>query len=113
MSTNKTFQKNVVIILIVAIALRVAWSILIPVVPVSDGDAYDLLARMLAEHGLYGWAPDRPTAYWPVGTAAIYAVVYFFFGQNYTAIVILNIILSSAIIGLTISLGRIFFNDTI
>ena len=113
MRSNAQFQKYVFLILAVAVALRVAWSIAIPVVPVSDGDAYDILARMIAEHGVYGWAPDRPTAYWPVGTAAIYAAVYFFFGHNYTAIVVLNIIMSSAIVGLTIWLGRIFFNDTI
>ena len=113
MRPNAQFQKYVFLILVVAIALRMAWSIAIPVVPISDGDAYDILARMIAEHGVYGWAPDRPTAYWPVGTAAIYAAVYFFFGHNYTAIVVLNIIMSSAIVGLTIWLGRIFFNDTI
>src|SRR4029078_13087040 len=100
--SNTQFQKSVLLVLVLAVALRLAWSTLIPVVPVSDGDAYDILARMIAEHGIYGWAPDRPTAYWPVGTAAIYAGVYFFFGLNYTAIVVLNIILSSAIVGLTI-----------
>ena len=111
--SNTQFQKSVLLVLVLAIALRVAWSTLIPVVPVSDGDAYDILARMLAEHGVYGWAPDRPSAYWPVGTSAIYAALYFFFGHNYTAIVVLNVVLSSAIVGLTIWLGRIFFNDTI
>ena len=111
--SNTQFQKSVLLVLVLAIALRLAWSTLIPVVPVSDGDAYDILARMLAEHGVYGWAPDRPSAYWPVGTSAIYAALYFFFGHNYTAIVILNVALSSAIVGLTIWLGRILFNDTI
>ena len=111
--SNTQFQKKVLLVLVLAIALRLTWSALIPVVPVSDGDAYDILARMLAEHGVYGWAPDRPTAYWPVGTSAIYAALYFFFGHNYTAIVILNIVLSTAIVGLTIWLGRILFNDTI
>ena len=107
------FQKSVLLVLALAISLRLAWSALIPVVPVSDGDAYDILARMLAEHGVYGWAPDRPSAYWPVGTSAIYAALYFFFGHNYTAIVVLNVALSSGIVGLTIWLGRILFNDTI
>jgi 4-amino-4-deoxy-L-arabinose transferase-like glycosyltransferase len=100
-------------VLLLAIALRLAWGTLIPVVPVSDGDAYDISARMLAEHGVYGWAPDRPSAYWPVGISAIYAALYFVFGHSFTSIVILNIALSSAIVGLTIWLGRIFFNDTI
>ena len=111
--SNTQFQKNVLLVLVLAIALRVAWGTLIPVVPVSDGDAYDILARMLAEHGVYGWAPDRPSAYWPVGTSAIYAALYFFFGHNYTAIVVLNVALSTGIVGLTIWLGRILFNDTI
>src|SRR6476620_2362683 len=111
--SNAQFQKSVLLVLALAISLRLAWSALIPVVPVSDGDAYDILARMLAEHGVYGWAPDRPSAYWPVGTSAIYAALYFFFGHNYTAIVVLNVALSTGIVGLTIWLGRILFNDTI
>src|SRR6476659_3860680 len=111
--SNTQFQKSVLLVLLLAIALRLAWSTLIPVVPVSDGDAYDILARMIAEHGVYGWAPDQPSAYWPVGTSAIYGALYFLFGHNYTSIVVINIALSSAIVGLTIWLGRIFFNDTI
>ena len=111
--SNTQFQKSVLLVLVLAVALRLAWSTLIPVIPVSDGDAYDILARMLAEHGVYGWAPDRPSAYWPVGTSAIYAALYFFFGHNYTAIVVLNVALSTGIVGLTIWLGRILFNDTI
>ena len=75
--SNTQFQKSVLLVLLLAIALRLAWSTLIPVVPVSDGDADDILAGMLAEHGVDGWAPDRPSAYWPVGTSAIYAGLYF------------------------------------
>jgi 4-amino-4-deoxy-L-arabinose transferase-like glycosyltransferase len=111
--SDTKFLKSVLLVLLLAIALRLVWGTLIPVVPVSDGDAYDIAARMLAEHGVYGWAPDRPSAYWPVGTSAIYAALYFVFGHSFTSIVVLNIALSSAIVGLTIWLGRIFFNDTI
>ena len=38
------------VILLAALALRVAWALLIPVIPVSDSSAYDIMARTLAEH---------------------------------------------------------------
>ena len=99
-------------VLAVAFVLRLAWAMLIPVVPVSDSEAYDLFARILAEHGVYGWNPDQPSAYWPVGTSAIYAALYSVFGFNYSAIVALNVALGTAIVGLTMWLGRTFFDNT-
>ena len=51
-----------------------------------------------------------PSAYWPPGTSGIYAVLYLTFGQGFTPIVILNIILSSGIVGLTIWFGSIVFD---
>jgi 4-amino-4-deoxy-L-arabinose transferase-like glycosyltransferase len=85
---------------------------LIPVVPLSDSAAYDTFARMLAEHGVYGWTPDQPSAYWPVGTSAIYAALYAAFGHSYFPIVVLNIALSMGIVMMTARLGRIFFDDS-
>jgi 4-amino-4-deoxy-L-arabinose transferase-like glycosyltransferase len=97
----------------VALALRVFWAVLVPVVPLSDGQAYDILARTLSEHGVYGWSADRPSAYWPVGTSAIYAFLYTVFGYSFVPIVVLNIALGTAIVGLTIWLARIFFDEKI
>ena len=105
------FRAIVLIILAIAFVLRLAWAIVIPIIPTSDGVMYDLLARVLAEHGVYGLAYDQPTASWPVGTSAIYAALYLIFGHNFVPIVALNIAMSTAIVGLTMWLGRIFLDE--
>jgi 4-amino-4-deoxy-L-arabinose transferase-like glycosyltransferase len=90
--------------LIVGILLRVVWALLVPVVPVSDSQAYDAFARTLVEHGEYGWEPGSPHAFWPPGTSLVYAGLFWAFGHSYTAIVVLNIVLS---VLLTITSARI------
>jgi 4-amino-4-deoxy-L-arabinose transferase-like glycosyltransferase len=108
---NSASARSVVIILAVALLLRLAWALAIPAIPVSDSAAYDAFARTIVEHGVYGWTADQPSAYWPVGTSAIYAGLYTAFGRGFAAIVVLNIALSTAIVGLTMWLGRTFFDD--
>jgi 4-amino-4-deoxy-L-arabinose transferase-like glycosyltransferase len=105
------YRTIVLIILAVALVLRLAWAALIPVIPISDGIAYDQLARVLAEHGVYGWAYDRPSANWPVGTSAIYAALYFMFGHSFVPIVAVNIAMSTSIVGMTMWLGRVFLDE--
>jgi 4-amino-4-deoxy-L-arabinose transferase-like glycosyltransferase len=107
------YRKISLAILAVAAALRVIWAILIPVVPVSDGKAYDLLAHNLVQYGVYGWSAGQPSAFWPPGISAVYAAFYCAFGSSVAPIVVLNIALSTAIVGLTIWLGRIFFGETV
>jgi 4-amino-4-deoxy-L-arabinose transferase-like glycosyltransferase len=111
--TNVDWIKAASAILAGAFLLRLGWALLVPVIPLSDSNAYDILALTLAGHGVYGFVPDQPSAYWPVGTSAIYAALYFLFGHSYTPIVALNIALSTGIVGLTMWLGRTFFDDTI
>lgn len=65
-----------------AVAVRLLWAMLVPVVPVSDSSAYDVFARNIAQHGVYGWEPSSPSAYWAVGTAAIYGALYWVFGTD-------------------------------
>lgn len=93
-------------IVITAIALRVMWALLVPTVPVSDSLAYDAFARNLAEHGVYGWTPEQPSAYWPVGTSALYAPLFMLFGHQYWPIVVLNIVLSVVIIVAAFRIAR-------
>ena len=50
-------------LLALALALRLIWVLLIPVDPVSDAAAYEIFARNLAEHGVFGFTPDEPGAY--------------------------------------------------
>jgi len=102
------FQPNIITILVIAAAIRILWALLVPVVPLSDSNAYDTFALNLWQHGVYGWTPDSPTSYWPVGTSALYALVYQIFGHNYAFIVALNLLLSLAIIFFPTRL-RIYF----
>ncbi len=109
--TKTDYRSIILVVLAVGLALRLAWAMLIPVMPIADGTVYDVLARTLAEHGVYGWTYNQPTARWPIGTSAIYAALYSIFGLEYLPIVVLNVALSTAIIALTFLLGRIFFDD--
>jgi 4-amino-4-deoxy-L-arabinose transferase-like glycosyltransferase len=97
-------------ILVIAFVLRIVWGTLVPVVPVSDSEAYDILARTLYEHGVYGWNATSPSAYWPPGTSALYAILYSVFGKSFAPIIALNIALSTGIVGLTIWLGWSLFD---
>lgn len=98
-------------ILFLAVLLRVIWALLIPVIPVSDSAAYDTFAMNIWLHGTYGWEPDKPYSYWPVGTSAIYSLIYFLFGHAYSAIVVLNCALSVGIIYFSKKLIDQFFDQ--
>ncbi|MFV0359648.1 ArnT family glycosyltransferase [Tropicimonas sp.] len=99
-------------ILLLALALRLVWALTIPVEPVSDAAAYDIFARNIAGHGVYGFTPDAPSAYWAVGTAAIYAAAYMAFGAGGLAVVVVNLASSMAIVWLLWLLGRRWFDET-
>lgn len=88
------------------VAVRAIWAVLIPTIPLSDSHAYDVFAQTIVEHGVYGWSADAPSAYWPVGTSAIYALLFKIFGHVYWPIVALNIALSVAIIAATMRTAR-------
>ena len=96
-----------------ALVLRAAWGIMVPVVPISDSRAYDILAHALVEYGAYSWGNNQLTAYWPPGTSATYAALYEIFGYSFRPIVVLNVILSTAIVALTMVLAaRLFGKST-
>lgn len=102
---------NIWWVLALALVLRVAWSVIVPTVPVSDSVAYDTFAQNLAESGVYGWEPDKPGAYWPIGTSAIYGLLYWIFGHNYWPIVAFNVVCSLGIVLVTSRLGARYFCD--
>ena len=97
-------------IVVLALVLRAAWGITVPVVPLSDSRAYDILAHALVEHGAYSWGNNQLTAYWPPGTSATYAALYDIFGYSFRPVVVLNVILSTAIVGLTVVLATELFD---
>jgi 4-amino-4-deoxy-L-arabinose transferase-like glycosyltransferase len=95
---------HLVWILLLALALRLAWALAIPVIPLSDSIAYDAFARTVVEHGTFGWTADQPTAFWPPGTTFLHAALYWVFGMNFLPIVAMNIGLS---LGLVIVCARL------
>ncbi|MGE0350262.1 glycosyltransferase family 39 protein [Hydrogenophaga sp.] len=100
-------------ILLLALGLRLIWAWWIPVVPLSDGKAYDAFARTLVEHGTFGWNSHQPTAFWPPGTTFLHAVVYWLFGFNYFPVVAVNIGLSLALIVICARLAARFWGTRI
>lgn len=89
-----------------AFILRAFWALSVPVIPLSDSNAYDVFAQNLAAGHCYCWKPGEPTAYWAVGTAALYAAVYAAFGHSYAAIAALNVLLGLGTVALGMSLAR-------
>jgi hypothetical protein len=106
-------QLNIGAILLVGAILRIAWALAIPVVPLSDSHAYDTFATNIWQHGVYGWTPESPTSYWPVGTSALYALIYQIFGHQYAAIVGLNILFSLGIIFYAYKTTELFFYKSV
>ena len=95
----------------VGFVLRLAWVLAVPVHPVSDSAAYDQLAWNLASHGAYAWDNGDITAYWPVGTAFTYSLLFRLFGHNYTPVAAFNVLIGTLSIVLTVALARRWFSD--
>jgi len=92
--------------LLIALILRVVWGIAVPVMPVSDSHAYDVFAQNIALGHGFGWEPGELTAYWAVGTAAVYGLLYSVFGHSYAAIVVFNVLIGVGTVALAMSLAR-------
>ena len=101
------------VLLGLTLGLRVLWALLIPVDPVSDPAAYDTFARNIAEHGVYGFSPETPGAFWAVGAAAIYAGAYLVFGTGGLAVVIVNLLSALLSVWGLWDLGRRWFAETV
>lgn len=93
--------------------LRLAWALVFPVEPVSDSHAYDVFARNLFQHGVYGWTPEEPGAYWPVGTSALVALTYLLVGDSYVGVVMLNLLAGLVSMILVYRLGEIYFDTRV
>jgi 4-amino-4-deoxy-L-arabinose transferase-like glycosyltransferase len=94
-----------------AIMLRCIWALLIPVEPSSDSLAYQVFAQNMVDHGVYGWTPEEPGAFWPVGTSAIYAFFFFVFGTSFLPIVVFQIALGAGIVLVGLRVTQRFFGN--
>ncbi len=92
--------------LVIAFLLRSYWALFVPIIPVSDSNAYDVLAQNIASGDCFCWTPGEPTAYWAVGTAALYALIYSVAGHSYVPIVVLNIAVGVGSVALAMSLAK-------
>lgn len=97
------------LILLVAIAVRAVWIALVPVEPVSDSFAYVTFARTLVDHGVYGWEPEVPSAFWPVGTSAVVALSFWLLGDSYAGVVALNLVAGVGSVFFVHRLGEVYF----
>jgi hypothetical protein len=94
------------IIMAAALLIRLMWAACVPVAPLSDGVLYDAFAQsMVAGHG-YAFADGTLTEYWPVGTSAVYALLYYVFGVHTWVVPVFQALLGAAIVGLTWRLSR-------
>jgi hypothetical protein len=111
------------IVLALALVLRLAWGLAIPVHPVSDSIPYDTYARNLRAGFGYVLAPgDPPSGFWPPGTGYFYAGVYALTGMentptgpgytllaSYVPVALVQALLGTLIALLTMVLGVHYF----
>jgi 4-amino-4-deoxy-L-arabinose transferase-like glycosyltransferase len=100
-----------------AILVRIAWTVTVPVLPLSDAVIYDRMAKHIAlGHGPSLQPLQTPvdqivhTAYWPVGASAIYGGLYKLFGFSDWPIVTINILANIATIYLAMWLTERWFS---
>lgn len=111
MQTDENRFSPLLAVLLLGFTLRLIWALLIPVDPISDSFAYHTFASNIADHGVYGWTPDKPSAYWAVGPAAIYAAGYMLFGTGSgLSVVLVNMISSLVAIWCVHDLGKRWFS---
>jgi hypothetical protein len=94
------------VIMAAALLIRMIWAAWVPADPVSDGVLYDAFARSIATGHGYAFADGTPTEYWPVGTSAIYSLLYIVFGARPWVVPVFQALLGTAIVGLTWRIAR-------
>lgn len=105
------YAKNIIYIVLIALALRLLWLLLIPVIPVSDSVMYHEFAKSISSGNGYAFPAGNLTAYWPVGTPAIYAFLYTLFGESFFIIAVFNLIVGLLTLVLMMALARLWFNE--
>lgn len=102
---------NIRTVLLLTFTLRLIWMLVIDINPSSDPGIYDEFARSIVEGRGFAYSDGTLTAFWPVGTSAIYALIYFLLGYNYIFIGIFNLFLGLAIVYLSWDIGKHYFDE--
>jgi 4-amino-4-deoxy-L-arabinose transferase-like glycosyltransferase len=74
---------------------------------------YQTFADSLIAGKGYAFADGSLTAYWPVGTSAVYAALFHLFGHGYTPIVVMNLFLGVCVIWLSGQLAARLFDTRV
>jgi len=96
-----------------ALLLRLIWAASVPSVPVSDGVLYDAFAKSIAAGHGYAFPDGTLTEYWPVGTSAVYALLYKIFGVHAWVVPAFQALLGTATVALTWRIARQAFGSTV
>jgi hypothetical protein len=96
-----------------ALLLRLIWAACVPAEPVSDGVLYDAFAQSIAAGHGYAFPDGTMTEYWPVGTSAIYSLIYRAFGTGPWVIPVFQALLGTYIVGLTWRIARQALGPTV
>lgn len=112
--SDRVSRKSWLWVLALSAAIRIVWVVLVPVVPTSDCYVYDGAAQRLAQGLPYtiDAASTYKTAHWPVGTAFMYSIVYRVFDpttSGYGAATVLNVLISLAVVALTMAAAARWF----
>jgi 4-amino-4-deoxy-L-arabinose transferase-like glycosyltransferase len=101
------------VIMSVALLARLAWALLVPVDPVSDGVVYDAFARSIVSGHGYAFPDGTLTEYWPVGTSAVYGLLYTLFGIRLWVVALFQALIGALVVGLTWRLANDAFGRTV
>jgi 4-amino-4-deoxy-L-arabinose transferase-like glycosyltransferase len=96
-------------IIILGLALRLAWFFLCPNEPSSDQWIYHISAVRIASGQGYIDDAGRPANYWPVGYPALLVPFYALFGPRYATAFAVNIFISLFMLMGAYRLGRVLF----
>jgi hypothetical protein len=101
------------IIMAAALLIRSIWAALVPADPISDGALYDAFARSIASGHGYAFPDGTMTEYWPVGTSAVYSLLYRAFGVAPWTVPAFQALLGAVIVGLTWQIAQSIFGSRV
>lgn len=100
-------------IFVVSLLLRLVVVFYSPVVLSGDEGAYVEWATFLLKGQGFGSGADKLTSWKPPGYSFFLALVFFFFGQNYLAVKIIQAVIGSSLCILVFLLGRKIFSESV
>lgn len=113
LSVNYLSKLSISSICLIGLLLRAAWALLVSVEPVSDSFLYNVFAQNIASGKGYAFPDGGLTVYWPVGTSAVYAVLYYLWGVSFLPILFFNLLIGTAIVWLTHAITLRYLSNSV